>query len=210
MSQQKNGSYVGIDLDEFDPESVQIPASLRSRSSKISLLKNQARRHTKKAWSTTSPQLRNVLTKDFWHQALPQSRVFYRESLDDLKFILGLEHIVWRRFLWRFYTIFGPIFFIGGTASVLPLITAHRLYRVSDACQPDSGFYIGFGDYDIWDVSGFFQITLGFGEFTFSTAKTIDVGWDVGNSFNAVWLCADHHRLSSAVEARLSSSPSHL
>ena len=180
MSQQKNGGYVGVDLDEFDPESVQTCAGLRSRSSNIGLLQNQARRHSQKAWSTSSSQL-HVRTKDFWPRAVPQTKAFLRESSDDLKSILGLEQHSWRHLIGRFYTLFGPILFIGGTAAVLPLITAHRLYQVSDACQPDSGFYVGYDEYDIWDVAGFFQITLGFGEFPFSTAKTIDVGWDVSS-----------------------------
>ena len=34
-------------------------------------------------------------------------------------------------------------------------------------------------DYSQWNRRGFFQITLGFGRFAFSTAKFIDVAWDV-------------------------------
>jgi hypothetical protein len=46
------------------------------------------------------------------------------------------------------------------------------------ACRPDGNFLIG-SDYSPWDVSGLFQITMGFGAFTFSNAKLLDAVWDV-------------------------------
>ena len=45
------------------------------------------------------------------------------------------------------------------------------------ACPPDGVFNI-YDAYNPWALSGFFQITLGFGDLSFSSAKAIDVLWD--------------------------------
>ncbi|KAL9105657.1 MAG: hypothetical protein Q9227_009206 [Pyrenula ochraceoflavens] len=47
-------------------------------------------------------------------------------------------------------------------------------------CSPAGEFMPPYADdYNEWDKKGFFQITLGFGTFSFSHAKLIDVCWDV-------------------------------
>ncbi|KAL1882154.1 hypothetical protein Daus18300_000639 [Diaporthe australafricana] len=51
-------------------------------------------------------------------------------------------------------------------------------YYMSSACLPDGTFSI-FESYNPWDIKGFFQITSGFGELTFTQAKVVDVVWDV-------------------------------
>jgi hypothetical protein len=51
-------------------------------------------------------------------------------------------------------------------------------YYISSACLPDGSFSI-FAEYNPWDIHGFFQITSGFGELTFTQAKVVDVVWDV-------------------------------
>jgi hypothetical protein len=57
---------------------------------------------------------------------------------------------------------------------------ATRLILVgATACCPDGAFSLQPNDYDYWDASGFFQVTLGFGAMTFSEAKALDVVWDV-------------------------------
>lgn len=47
------------------------------------------------------------------------------------------------------------------------------------ACQPDGSFSIFPFDYYAWGISGFFQITIGFGSLTFTKAKAIDIVWDI-------------------------------
>jgi hypothetical protein len=173
-------------------ESVKTRASGHSRLSDIGLLKYRAHRRTDKAMLGASSRLRRVVARDFWQQAIPRSKSFFLEAFDDLKSIVD-----WRHSAWRLYTLLFPLLFVAGVASILPLVSSRRLYRVSDACQPDSGFYVGYQEYDIWDLSGFFQITLGFGEFSFSMAKTIDVGWDVSGFDLVIELAltiTDHRR----------------
>ncbi|CZR43558.1 uncharacterized protein FPRO_07525 [Fusarium proliferatum ET1] len=52
-----------------------------------------------------------------------------------------------------------------------------------DRCQPDGEFRLDgidqLGGFDWWAPGGFFQITLGWGRFSFGTAKLIDVIWDL-------------------------------
>jgi len=47
------------------------------------------------------------------------------------------------------------------------------------ACKPDGSFQIYSILYSNWVVSGFFQITMGFGTLTFTQAKVIDIIWDI-------------------------------
>lgn len=47
------------------------------------------------------------------------------------------------------------------------------------ACLPDDSFGLRPQDFSYWGSSGFFQITLGFGDLTFTQAKAIDIVWDV-------------------------------
>ncbi|KAH6621769.1 hypothetical protein C7974DRAFT_361696 [Boeremia exigua] len=47
------------------------------------------------------------------------------------------------------------------------------------ACLPDDTFSLQPEDYQYWSNSGFFQITLGTGDLTFTQAKAIDVIWDI-------------------------------
>lgn len=47
------------------------------------------------------------------------------------------------------------------------------------ACTPDGQFNLNPGHYSYWSRTGFFQITLTFGELSFENAKLIDVAWDV-------------------------------
>lgn len=59
---------------------------------------------------------------------------------------------------------------------VMPSIWTNN--DISSACLPDGTFSI-FAQYDPWNIYGFFQITSGFGELTFTQAKVVDVIWDV-------------------------------
>jgi hypothetical protein len=46
-------------------------------------------------------------------------------------------------------------------------------------CQPNGDFNTGLEPVSAWSPSAAFQITLGFGSMSFSTAKFIDIVWDV-------------------------------
>ncbi|KAK1655158.1 hypothetical protein BDP81DRAFT_337055 [Colletotrichum phormii] len=67
---------------------------------------------------------------------------------------------------------------IGGLCTVLAFISNTELYGDS-ACKPDGSFDVEKNQYNLWSSSGFFQITLAWGRFSFADAKVIDVAWDV-------------------------------
>ncbi|KAI1737957.1 hypothetical protein F4680DRAFT_426655 [Xylaria scruposa] len=73
-----------------------------------------------------------------------------------------------------------PLFFLvlWFAALFMILVIIAILYPPSAACRPDGTFSVYEG-YQYWDSSGFFQITLTFGDFTFTQVKVIDIAWDV-------------------------------
>lgn len=67
---------------------------------------------------------------------------------------------------------------------ILPLFGVTYSYGGGDVptfgfCQPNGKFNTGLEPVTAWSPSAAFQITLGFGSMSFSTAKFIDVIWDV-------------------------------
>ncbi|KAI0490883.1 hypothetical protein F4859DRAFT_508675 [Xylaria cf. heliscus] len=48
----------------------------------------------------------------------------------------------------------------------------------STACHPDGTFSV-YLDYSYWDITGFFQVNIGFGRLTFTQAKVIDTAWEI-------------------------------
>jgi hypothetical protein len=65
----------------------------------------------------------------------------------------------------------------------LAMIFPKTLLILSRGCQPDGTFSLDPNDYNYWDASGFFQITIPYGTLKFSQAKVIDVVWDVVGFF---------------------------
>src|SRR5271156_4443104 len=51
-------------------------------------------------------------------------------------------------------------------------------------CEPNGNFNTGLEPVSVWSPSAAFQITLGFGSMSFSTAKFIDIMWDVVGGSN--------------------------
>jgi hypothetical protein len=170
--------YTGVDLDDFDHERdrTESQSTHRSRLSIFSLLKHNAGSRGFKTWRTSSMHLRSVGMKTFWTQLCSQTKLFLFSVFANVK------TVDCRHDIYRFITIVLPLLCITGLTVIFPIITASRLWTANSACQPDSGFYVGYGQYNIWNPSGFFQITLGFGDLSFTLAKAIDVGWDVSLS----------------------------
>lgn len=69
-------------------------------------------------------------------------------------------------------------------------------------CTPASGFLPPYQkSFNKWDVNNIFQITVGFGKLRFSTAKFIDVAWDVvvGRGGQAVLVAVGYVVFTSAL-----------
>jgi len=72
---------------------------------------------------------------------------------------------------------------------ILPLFGVTYNYVGGDVvtfgfCEPNGNFNTGLESVSIWSPSAAFQITLGFGSMSFSTAKFIDIIWDVVGGSN--------------------------
>lgn len=77
------------------------------------------------------------------------------------------------------------VFVVGWILTLIWLLVLFALelpvlgYTSSTACHPDGQFDVYQEGYNLWDATGFFQITLAWGSFSFADAKIIDVVWDV-------------------------------
>jgi hypothetical protein len=77
---------------------------------------------------------------------------------------------LWLVFLCLVFSILVPLHFTSITS------------WSGSVCEPNDAFNIYPGRYNPFAVEDFFQITVGFGEFSFSEAKMIDVAWDLVSS----------------------------
>lgn len=50
---------------------------------------------------------------------------------------------------------------------------------VSSACRSDGSFNPFLYEYSVWTASGYFEISVGFGNYSFSEVKVIDIFWDI-------------------------------
>ncbi|WQF79509.1 hypothetical protein CDEST_04523 [Colletotrichum destructivum] len=85
-----------------------------------------------------------------------------------------------RSFHW--FAAFAWLFTLGWTVSLgllLFYLGSDYLQWNTAACQPDGNFDVTKRSFSRWSGSGFFQITLAWGRFSFADAKAIDVAWDV-------------------------------
>lgn len=81
----------------------------------------------------------------------------------------------WANFgLWALYwSSLAAIF----TAILMLSTPLYSAYMFRDTlCRPDGS--IG-GEYNFWDFSGFFDISLAAGSFTFTNVKMIDIAWQL-------------------------------
>lgn len=116
-------------------------------------------------------------------EAVPEKRMSYpkrllvetsREIWNDLK------STDWRKFGIRLLLFsWGTLIFL--MAIFFPTLIVGTLADNNsylwNYCAPDGSFSVV--PVDVWNIQWFFQIVLGFGNLSFTTAKIIDVVWDV-------------------------------
>jgi hypothetical protein len=114
------------------------------------------------------------------HRRRPNISELWRSAYGDLK--NDLKSLKRTRWLRGFGWLAGGIWFVGliATACVIGTMT---LTSTDTACQPDGKFRLHPDEFTLWSSSGFFQITLGGGEMTFTEVKVIDIIWDIVGSF---------------------------
>ena len=116
-----------------------------------------------KTSSTISARLRLSGWKPFWQATKVE-----------------LKTVQWRKWISRFVALVLPAMFI----FIILLLTIFiclpgALFYSNDVCRPDGSFYYGLGTYKPWHKTIFFQIDVGFGQFSFADAKLIDFWWDL-------------------------------
>ena len=84
-----------------------------------------------------------------------------------------------RGVLWFLFSVWmAALLTINGFLCTILKISSYLNYS-DGACKPDGSFdSLGEG-FDAWEMSGFFQITLGFGELNLTEAKLVDIIWDI-------------------------------
>ena len=115
------------------------------------------------------PEQKGSRFKGFWKPA------FWTQAVHEIS--ADLWSTRWGRiFVWFLFYCW-----VASLANCLPLLAVlnSRSYSFSSACLPDGTFSIYRGSYNVWGISGFFQVTTRFGDFTFTQAKVIDVIWDI-------------------------------
>jgi hypothetical protein len=120
---------------------------------------------------TSTPTLR--LKKELWRGRL---RTLWVETRPEV--LADLRSKRWQRFL--------VIGWMSGLLVALVIVTYTYGYAgyatdgfYTSPCLPDGAFNPFTSTYNPWGITGFFQITMGFGSLTFTQAKVIDVIWDI-------------------------------
>ncbi|KAF6794932.1 hypothetical protein CSOJ01_13603 [Colletotrichum sojae] len=115
----------------------------------------------------------------------------------------------------RWVAFLGWLFLLGWIAGLVFLLVMLAINPTSfsvskkSACQPDGSFNLFMKGYNMWDISGFFQITVAWGTLTFANAKLIDVVWDVvfGRGGQALLAWISWSVFSDYVAASIQGSP---
>jgi hypothetical protein len=119
-------------------------------------------------------------------ERLTAVRLAYVKLWSDLRAIhhqrrhLGIFLFIW----------FSALFATFVMLIVITLPTAPSGFD-SAGCQPDNTFSFQPESFSYWTDAGFFDITLGFGSFSFTQAKVIDVCFDVVSEISFC-ICLDH------------------
>ncbi|KIW39208.1 uncharacterized protein PV06_09002 [Exophiala oligosperma] len=196
-------AYVGVELDDFEPESARSTDDRLDQSSMKTLLSSKIQGGDYTPTSSILHWTHRRSVKYLWRSFRSNTKRFFTQGFAEL----GIPN--WRHNVCQCAILIWPLLFIGALVSILPVITSKRLFRDTDACQPDSGFSVGYGTYNIWSLAGFFQITLGFGRLSFSAAKALTVSWDIilGRGGQALMVWVSYIVYSKALVRSMESSP---
>jgi hypothetical protein len=99
---------------------------------------------------------------------------------------LWILAIWWSVFLCIILSMFVPVYYW----------SAIRGFQTT-GCQPNDAFNLYPGQYNPFAIGDFFQVTIGFGQLSFTEAKVIDVAWDVVSDAQSTlpiprWTVADN------------------
>lgn len=120
------------------------------------------------------------LRADWRSYLLEHLRAGGTEIWHDLRSVRWLRFLIWCSVLgWVTAIIISLLVASAGSLRTIGYGDDGPLVTPGLNCLPDGSFSLTPGVYDMWRPSGFFQITLGFGHFTFGMAKFIDITFDI-------------------------------
>lgn len=90
-----------------------------------------------------------------------------------------LRAVSWKRFVLLGLYIFWLSMVLGCLAALVANSVSEPDDSASQACRPDGSFPTRDGRFDWWAPSGFFQISVASGEYSFANVKIIDIAWQV-------------------------------
>ena len=120
----------------------------------------------------------DVFTRQYWRNFGP---ALAEEGKSTFRSLVAFgSKLSW----WRILAYLGCHATVITFCIVLPLtflLKWANQFTTDDTCQPDGRFEFSlyYTYYIVWDLSGIFQITMGFGALSFSNAKLLDAVWDV-------------------------------
>lgn len=169
-------SYEAVHLESIENDSLKDEASnLRKSksSSTFSTLRSKTTSLPKRlfSWQETS-----WFFQDSYRALRPLWEIIKKYFHDaDWRQILRLSGL--QTFLW--FVLVGWLYLFVWIAANLSSDGGYEKYY-HGGCSPAGDFLPPYGGgFNPWDVSAMFQITAGYGSLSFSTAKFIDVTWDV-------------------------------
>lgn len=116
--------------------------------------------------------------------SLTAARIAFGSKLDGRSLLASLVQS-WGdlRLRWRYGLLWALYFsiFIGFGLSLWFAALGSRGFAAAGrtACLPDGRFSTDPSTYNPWSRPGFFEITLGHGDLSYTQAKVIDIAWDV-------------------------------
>ncbi|KAI1770824.1 hypothetical protein F4818DRAFT_222256 [Hypoxylon cercidicola] len=81
--------------------------------------------------------------------------------------------------LWALFICWTIVTFSSWIFLIIYSISSTSFEDVSTACRSDGSFNPFLYEYTPWTTSGFFEINAGFGNYSFTEAKIIDIFWDI-------------------------------
>ncbi|RGP81423.1 hypothetical protein FLONG3_568 [Fusarium longipes] len=152
-----------------------VTSHTRSTAFKDAWCDIRAALHRFKIWLRVTPHTRSTMIafEDAWHdlRATPHR----------------LKIVKWRRLLLNFVVTVWSLSLL--TLTICLAMSLPMRLDEHSPCHSDGNFHVSLSNtiefesaFNYWAASGFFDVTLAWGRFDFSTVKLIDVAWDLNKT----------------------------
>ncbi|KAI2621152.1 hypothetical protein GGR54DRAFT_90698 [Hypoxylon sp. NC1633] len=121
-----------------------------------------------------APEENQPSSISFYEKISSQWKGACREALSDLRSIGWARAGLWTLFVVWTMAMLGCLIYL-----IQYGLDSSIANGTQSACSADGNFHLFITEYSSWAASGFFEITLGFGNLSFTQAKVIDIAWDI-------------------------------